>query len=83
MTRLQHVLIVALLVAGSAVLWRFDPGLTLPHLSGIIAEGWRAPFRTAGALPVWVWWTAFGVAMSLRCKGRRGRPGCRPTACSR
>lgn len=83
MTRSQHVLLVALLVAGFAVLWRLDPGLALPPLSDLIAEGWRAPFRAAEALPVWVWWTAFGVAMSLRCKGRvRGR-GCRPAACSR
>jgi hypothetical protein len=81
MTRLQHVLLLALLVAGFAVRWRLDPGLALSPLSDLIAEGWRAPFRAGGALPAWVWWTAFGVAMSLRCKGR-GR-GCHPAACSR
>jgi len=75
MSSTQRLLSAALVLAVAALLWRVGAAPDLSSLPHILEGGWRAPLYVLQAVPAWVWWTAFGIAMSLRCAGKRTRPG--------
>jgi len=72
MTRFQSILVLAvatltIIVLGQA-LWALAAA-TLAVIGAAVASLVRS-------VPTWAWWVFFGLVMSLRCGGCRGRRAC-------
>jgi len=78
MTRLQTFLLLVLGFATLAVVAQADWPLVLPAAIGAvtaIASFFSEVPSIFGAIPAWVWWTAFGIAISLSCSRKFARYG--------
>ena len=63
MSELQKFLLLLFIVLATALLGRFAWALILPLLIGLTA----AVPPLLAAVPGWLWWVVFGVAMSMMC----------------